>query len=151
MDLTDHVSKEFNHGELVKVAEMMGLAPTSRWGERKLVDSIFAKCKKDGVPELSLRDDDQRLFTDFLFVAELIDEPEDAKKSKSDEDAFDQESKPDCFMFADDKDPACGRCKVYKFCVDARLRNLPDCFGHRFDLETPECQLCIYAPDCKMA
>lgn len=150
MDLTDYLSEEFSTGELVKVAEAIGLAPTSRWGKRRLLDAIRARIANVGVPV----PDDNELLEEFLYVAEYIDSEgniED-KKDKLDLDKFMEENDIDevseCFGFADDKDPACRRCKLYVYCAEERIQNLPACYGRLYNPSKEECKNCLEAYYC---
>ncbi len=156
MDLTDHLVKKFKPNELVIVAEAVGLSPTSRWGARKLVDVIFAKVRKDGVPSGG-SDGNAGLVNDFMYVAELVDKDGnatvDSNAAKVDLDTFcDDEGideLPACFGFADDEAPECARCKLYVYCAEDRVQNLPPCYGVRYDSSGGMCQECMEAPHCK--
>lgn len=163
-DLVDHIVDEFSASELVIVAESVGLAPTSRWGSRRLVDVIIAKIDKDGIPnppkaEEELWERSESLLEDFLYVSGYTDETgKRLKGGKTEEldlddflDANNIDKEPDCFSYADDADPACKRCIVYRFCAEERIASLPECFGILYDRHNPECKVCLEAPFCKTA
>lgn len=164
-DLTDHLAEQYTAAELTLIAEELGLAPTSRWENRRLVDAIRARIEKEGIPEPPDSEQlsrSQELLEDWLFVAGYTNEDGDIVSDKGaftepggklDLDSFMQvhgiKSKPNCYGFADDKDDACAQCPVYRFCASYRVANLPQCFGILFDLNNPECKGCLEAPFCK--
>jgi hypothetical protein len=158
MNLTDHVAAEFRANELVLIAESMGLSPISRWGGRKLVDTINAHIARTGIPTAPTDPVIAQLLEEFLFVAEWTDKKGNplARKSKSEPAKTLQQfltetkqKKPDCFGFADDKAPECDRCELYNWCADDRVQNLPSCYGLLFKFDEPECKGCLEAPFCK--
>jgi len=162
-DLTDHVASEFKASELVLVAETLGLSPTSRWGNRKLVDAIAAKLKKSGVPnppEEGQESKGELLLEDFLYIAGYVDDDGNIVKQgglngkqlslKEFQQKHDIPKLPDCFSFADDEDPACKRCSVYVYCAEERVASLPPCFGLLFQENHPECINCLESPFCKI-
>lgn len=158
-DLTEHLVEDFKHSELIQVAEELGLSPISRWGSRKLISVIRQRLFKNGIPELVDNPTDrQLLLEDFLYEAGYIDDDGNKLPVKEevyavDLDEFMQahniESLPDCFSTADDDDPACKRCAVFRYCAEERIANLPPCFGLLFEVDNEECLVCLEAPFCK--
>jgi hypothetical protein len=166
MDLIDHTSTQFSLPELVLVAEQVGLAPTSRWGARRLIDAINAKIDRDGIPEPpdlpsnDINDLERKLVLveEYLYIAGFVDgqgNPIERKPKKLPLDEFMQlhviPKTPDCYSFADDRDPACQRCMLYIYCAEKRLECLPPCFALLWDKNAAECSVCIDAPFCKDA
>lgn len=163
MDITDHLSTQFNTGELTLIAEQVGLAPVSRWTSRQLIDAICATLDKDGIPEPPGTDIETLpqgvlLLDEFLYLAGYVDDQGNVIKRAAQKLSLEQfmelhqlKSKPDCFEYADDKDPACARCIFYLYCAEARLANLPPCYGVIWLNTDVECQNCIDAPLCKEA
>lgn len=164
MNLVDHLSKQFKPYELVKIAEMAGLAPTSRWGSRKLVDAVLGHIRRNGVPKPPTNPDDAKLLEDFLYTAEITDTKGNLQSKKAAkagkggngnetlEQVLGDRKQPDCYGYADDQAVECGRCELYKFCADNRVDNLPTCYGTElYTASNPECKVCIEQPYCKFA
>lgn len=164
MDRIDNVAKEFNSAELVLVAEQCGLAPTSRWGQRQVIEAIIAKIDKDGIPDPPHTDVVEELgrgevlLEEFLWLAGYVDDngnPVERKAAKLPLTDYmtlhNISKKPDCWSFADDRDPACQRCLLYIYCGEQRLANLPPCFAVLWDANEAECSVCIDAAFCKEA
>jgi hypothetical protein len=167
MDLVDHISEEFSTAELTIVAEAVGLSPAGRWGSRRLVDAIIAKLNRE-IPAAPLGAEEawerpEILVEDFLFVAGFTDETGKRIKTKEKKGGMPDaelgleefmsvnniKKEPDCFSFADDADPACKRCILYRFCAEERVASLPDCFGILYDRTDAQCKKCLEAPFCK--
>lgn len=158
-DLVDHLADEFSTAELVLVAEALGLAPTSDWGARKIIDAIRIRLGKNGVPEDEPDDARQAtLLDDFLYVGEWIDDDGNILK---DEGGIDYPEtveewmatkgileKPACFEYADDADPSCRKCPLYVYCGEARIAALPPCYGVMYDGSEVECMECLEARYC---
>lgn len=163
MDVIDNVADQFKASELVIIAEQCGLAPISRWGPRQLIEAVFSKLDKDGIPEPPSGEFEQLtrgelLLEDFLYVAGYVDgkgNPVDRKPKKLSLNEFmvlhNIPKTPDCYSFADDRDPACQRCKLYIYCAEQRLSNLPPCFAVLWDDKAPECSVCLEAAFCREA
>ena len=161
-DVIDVLVEEFSSGELTTIAEELGLSPTSRWPQRKLVDLIRLQIKQKGLPESPPEDVElsraQELVEDFLYVGGYVDDEGNVTKEVSDELTLDEFMEqhgiaklPSCFGGADDSDPACSRCLIYKYCGQERIIKLPACFGILYDANHPECRGCIEAPFCTKA
>lgn len=165
MDVIDNVADQFQSSELVLIAEQCGLAPISRWGPRQLIEAIFSKLDKDGIPEpptgeMETLQRSELLLEDFLYVAGYIDgqgNPVDRKVASTKlplQDYLELHNipkTPDCYSYADDRDPGCGRCMIYLYCAEQRLSNLPPCFAVLWDNKAPECGVCLEAAFCKEA
>lgn len=170
-NIIDNLAKEFKVQELTLIAEEVKLSPVSRWGNRQYAEAIITGIRKDGIPDAPVGklSSGQELLEEFLFIAGYVDEdgnlvdesnlpPElvgDVIGSKrlSLEQFMQKENistKPDCFSFADDKDVNCPGCKLYPYCAEIRLANLPQCFGLMWDPAIVDCvEQCIEAPFCK--
>lgn len=164
MDLIDHVATQFGAAELTLVAEHMGLAVTSRWTQKRLIEAINAIIDKNGIPEppptadLEQLSQAQVLVEEYLYIAGYVDgkgNPIERKKTKMPLDEWMQlhnlSKTPDCYKFADDRDPACQRCLLYIYCAEARLASLSPCFALLWDAHAPECSVCMDAAFCKEA
>ena len=161
-DIIDNIAEEFSSGELVLVAEELKLAPTSRWPKRKLIDIINLQLKQKGLPAPVAEDAElttaQELLEEFLYLAGWVDEDGEVSEEMRKELTLEQFQElhgipalPPCFSTADDDDPACKRCMVYKYCGQERIIKLPACFGIMLDIAHPECIGCLEAPFCKKA
>ena len=157
MNTVDQVARQFTSGELVQVAECIGLSPTSRWGSKKLTESVLAYVSTSGVPKLAAGKEHAGLVEEFLYVAGLVDKSgtvqEVTKEQKQELVQFMEEKGikvlPDCYGYWDTLDPACKKCKLGAYCAEERLSNLPPCFGLLFDAVDLECKKCFEAPQCK--
>lgn len=63
--------------------------------------------------------------------------------------AGEEVSKPPCFSFADERDPACRRCKVLEYCKAERIKSRPKCFGLLYKATDEHCIKCLEAINCK--
>lgn len=164
MDLIDHVATQFTAAELTLVAERLGLAVTSRWSQKRLIEAIDVVISKNGIPEPPATDDlDQLaqaeiLVEEYLFIAGYVDDKGNPLERKSAKIPLDEwmtlhnlTKKPDCYSFADDRDPACQRCLLYIYCAESRLAKLPPCFALLWDNNAPECSVCMDVSFCKEA
>lgn len=162
MDLTDHLADQFTTSELVLVAEQIGLAPTSRWSQRQLVDAITAKLGKEGIPEPPDGDVETLpqaalYLEEFLYMAGYVDDNGNPVKRQGKLPLEDYMAlhhltkKPDCYGSAWDTDPACKRCLLYIYCAEERIAKLPPCFAVLWDGTDAECRSCIDMPFCRDA
>ena len=145
--------KEFNKSEIIKIAKELDLAVKVSQSAKVITNAILADINKEGVPDI----DSSELMDEFLYVAGYIDDDGNLKEEDDEqiEDVSTQvneveevDQKPDCFTFADERDPACKKCKLVRECVVARIDNRPACFGQFFDDTAEECKVCIEAPLC---
>lgn len=58
--------------------------------------------------------------------------------------------KPQCYGFAEERDPACKRCRVMEYCKKERLASRPACFGKLFSATDENCADCLEAASCKI-
>lgn len=162
MDITDHLADEFTVAELTLIAEQVGLAPVSRWSQRQLVDAIIAKLDRDGIPhppsgEVEELPKGALLLEEFLYIGLYVDDNGNPikKTGKLPLDEFMRQHnltrKPDCYGFADDKDPSCKRCVLYLYCAAHRIANLKPCYAILWENGHPECTKCLDATFCKEA
>jgi len=56
---------------------------------------------------------------------------------------------PECFSFAEIRDPSCKACAIFDRCSIERTSRQPDCFGLLFSVESEECRGCIEAFKCR--
>lgn len=165
-DMLDNIVRDFSNSELILVAEQLGLSPTSRWGSRRLVEAIRSRLDKQGIPESIAGEDDalsrkEVLLEEFLYVAGYVDEDGNPEKKGGTDvtigmalEAFLAKyslQKPACYAFADDGDPACHRCPIYRWCAEERISNLPPCYGLMHSDVEPECKKCIDRAFCRQA
>ena len=145
--------KEFNKSEIIKIAKELDLAVKVSQSAKVITNAILADINKEGVPDI----DSSELMDEFLYVAGYIDDDGNLKEEDDEqiEDVSTQvneveevDQKPDCFTFADERDPACKKCKLVRECVVARIDNRPACFGQFFDDAAEECKVCIEALLC---
>ena len=162
MNVVDNLSRQFSTSELMQICEAVGLSPTSRWGARKLIDSVISYCKKSGIPNYKGPQDAAALLEDFLYVAgmadavgNVVDEPAAVSEEKPTLQQFMKEhsiaATPDCYGYEDDDDPACKKCPLSEYCATERVGGLPPCFGLLQDMTDPQCKKCFEAPGCKPA
>jgi hypothetical protein len=143
--------KQFNKSEVIKIARELELEVKVSQSAKTVTNMILDNIDELGVPDESSSD----LMNEFLYVAEYIDsdgeiieEEEDDKIEDVVVQVIDPDQVPDCYTFADERDPACKRCKLVRECVLARIDNRPECFGQLFDERAEECKACIEAPLC---
>lgn len=57
-------------------------------------------------------------------------------------------TKPDCFTRAEERDPACRKCPVFKLCLEQRIKLRPPCFGKLYQANHEECKACLERLPC---
>ena len=145
----DEVAKQFTKKELHAIAGELAVEVQLGTNSKALVDAIIKSLDTDGVPEF---DDCSDTLAEFLLAAEYIDEEGNLLEEETDEDVIEEEAvKPECFGYQDDRDPACERCKVLSACKKEKARTRPECFGVRYKVNDPECQICLEYGECKGA
>jgi hypothetical protein len=150
---------QFNKAELVQVAEELDLdIDPQRMSNRQISKKILGDLDDNGVPEA---DDCSELLNELLYAAEYIDEQgelleevdTETEEIEEEPEVVEEQELPEelpvCFSFADERDPACNRCKVKPACLEARIINRPPCFGKHYDENAVECQGCMEAINCK--
>ena len=147
--------KEFNKSEIIDVAKELELSTKVTQSAKVITNMILDDLNDEGVPE-----ECSELMDEFLYVAGYIDDDGNLKEEDDEqiEDVSTQVGEaeviiqePDCYTFADERDPACKKCKLVRECVLARVDNRPVCFGQFFDDTSEECKVCIEAPLCSQA
>jgi len=150
----DNLLKQFSKEEILAVAQELGLKVKLSDRASLVLEMIQGDIEANGVPET---DECSDLLFEFLFNADIIDEDGNTVGEKeaieeSEETAVEVEVvKPECFSFADRRDPACNRCRLLEECAIVRIRNRPACYGRLFDKGAEECKVCIEAPFCMVA
>lgn len=150
------VQKEFTKREIVKIVRELGMKPDRSIRSAQLITTITDDLLENGIPEP--QDMSDELF-EFLLTIEWINDDGDIiyeEEGGADEEDkepvvdLDEVDLPACFGFADSRDPACKRCKVFDLCMKERLSVRPECFGLLFDENHPECQACLEANFCRV-
>lgn len=141
------IVKRFGKSNLINVAEELGIEVGSSVRAVKLVEIIEDDLYTNGVPE-----DMSEVLEDLAFVLGFIDEDGnliDDEDDEEEEEVIEEGDLPGCWGYADDRDPACNKCKIYDMCMKERIALRPPCFGKMYDSHSPECECCIEALDCK--
>jgi len=167
-ELTKGLLQDFSKEELLAIAEELEIKLPKGMGTmaRGIIQSVYANLDKEGVPDATFggslatdEDEVSELLFDFLLAAEYVDEDgnilEDDETEEKGGDAEEIEELPDdlpeCFGYAEIKDPACRKCKIYNLCAIERIGTRPECFGVLFKLQDEECLSCIEANECQQA
>ncbi len=152
--LEKDIYTQFSKKELIDVARELEISVAGNETTRSLASIILKDLDENGIPE-NLDEISDGLF-ELLVTADFIDEDGNVVESSEDETAVPQDDIvemeiPDwiCFSYADPRDPACNKCKLYNPCWQKRLTVRPECYGKRYSANEPECQVCIEAPYCK--
>ena len=148
------IHKVFRKPELVNIAGELGM-DASKMNIRRIVLAIANDLDKNGIPEDDECSDD---LYDFLVEAGYIDEDGNILEfveSGGDDDLDDEpepiEDVPECFTFAEHKDPACSRCVLFDNCYAERVASRPLCFGKHWDMNAEECRICLEFNACRKA
>lgn len=156
-DLVRGLVSDFSKKEILVIAEELDLEFSSRVRSSEIVDSILEDMDENGIP---VSDECSELLTEFLIAAEYTDDDgnivedggdEDSKEGSDEKEEEMSVEPPPCFGFADERDPACKRCKAYSICMEERLETRPECFGRLFSKDAEECGVCIEASSCELA
>lgn len=149
------VHRAFKKAELIGIADELGM-DVQKMNTRRIVLAIANDLDKEGVPYIDECSDE---LYDFLIEAKYIDEDgnllqfekggSDDLDSKPEEPVV--EDVPECFTFAEHKDPACQRCIIFDACYTERLASRPVCFGKHWDMNAEECRACLEFNDCRIA
>ena len=142
--------KEYRKQEIMTLAEELELSKRGSAGT--IMEKVIWDLEDKGVPDES---ECSELMSDFLLASGFVDE--DGNIIEDDEDEEEElddeplviEKNPECFAFADDRDPACNKCKFKESCMVARINDRPECFGELFDRNSEECQGCLEVTFCK--
>jgi hypothetical protein len=147
------VHRLFKKSELQGIAQELDL-PIGKLTTRQLVMAIVNDIEDQGIPSTDDCSDD--LF-EFLLNIDFIDEDGEILKVSKEKPTEVTNSpkepveKPECFSFAEIRDPACKRCVIYDRCLEARERARPACFGRSYSADSEECRGCIEASACSVA
>lgn len=135
-DVVADVMEDFSHDELKEIAEELGLR--SSYKPETLIKKISKHVEDKGIAE-----DCSELLEELVYV--LGYDIEDEEESEEEIEKI-----PECYTFADDRDPACRKCKLFAECKVEREKNRPPCFGKLYDPDHPECQICIENQFCRI-
>lgn len=135
---------QFSKKELHEVASELEISIDGSETTRVLARKILGDINENGVPE-NLEEISDTLF-ELLVAAEFIDEDgniiEEAPSGEETATAIiPADEIPDwkCFSYADPRDPACNKCKLYEPCWKRRVEIRPSCFGKFYAENDPEC------------
>lgn len=152
VDLAASLYKQFNKSEMIDIAKEIELKVKANQSVKVITNMILDDINNLGVP-----DECSDLMNEFLYAGGYINEEGNLIEEEEDEqiedvsiqeDVEEIDQVPDCYTFADERDPACKRCKLTIECVQARIDNRPECFGQLFDERFEECKVCIEATFC---
>jgi len=145
------IQENFGKRDLLDVVGELGIANveiTTRYSE--IVSTIVKDCNDNGVPEWG---DCSKMLRKFLITAKITDKNGELIEASTGEAGEEAEvgdiEYPDCYGLADERDPACGRCKVMKTCMEKHKEALPPCFGKDYSANAPECEVCIEKTKCE--
>ena len=155
-DLERQLLKSFKKTELFTIAAEMGFKKLSATtSDIQIIRMAFDSLDNVGVPAFKSCSD---LLAEFLVAGEVYDEKGNLVDPDETPDpgtpapttALGKElPHPPCFMFVDDSDPACKKCKLIALCREEHIKNRPPCYGQSYDVTAVECQECILAFMCK--
>lgn len=150
------IRRQFSKTELIKLARELGLKEIAQSdvNSGKIVSQLLKDLDANGIPETDGPDACSDLMFEFLVVAEYVDEngnllEEEESEPEKEEQKAEPVKLPECFSYADERDPSCTKCKVLVMCKKARLDSRPECFGKLFSEHEPECAVCLEAVLCK--
>jgi len=149
-DLARELYRQFSKEELIEIADELELPHKGKQAST-LVKATLKDVDDNGIPET---DDCSDLLLEFLLAANYIDEEgnildgDEPEPEEEVEDLEELSKTHECYTLADERDPACNRCKLLDICKQARLDNRPECFGQLYDVNAEECKVCIEAPFC---
>lgn len=143
--------KQFDKDEIFQIAKELGLEVQAVDRAIVVMEMVLTDIEENGIPETEECSD---LMFEFLVNAEYVDEEgnvlgEEAEAQEA-EKIEEETAKPKCYSFADNRDPACKRCKLLDSCMKVRITNRPPCFGLLFDRNDAECIACLESPFCKI-
>lgn len=151
------VHKIFSKPELLRIAKELDLDPGGL-NTRQIVLKVVNDLEETGMPALD--DCSDELF-EFMLNIDMIDEdgaelefskPPELEEDFLEEDVLIQEDvrRPECFSFAEIRDPACKKCVLFDSCSIARREARPKCFSLRYSEKSEECRGCIEANACRV-
>jgi len=146
------VHRLFKKSELQEIAQELDI-DIGRLNTRQLVLAIVNDIEDQGIPDT---DDCSELLFEFLLNVDFIDEDGEILEEQKPEqvpvllEEGESVENPECFSFAEIRDPACKRCTIYDRCLEARERARPACFGKSYSAQSEECRACIEANACSI-
>jgi hypothetical protein len=142
------IISQFKKSELLEISKELEISVAGTETTRLLAAMIIEDMEQNGIPESG--DVSDSLY-ELLIVAEYIDEDGNALDGEVVESEQFEEDIPDwiCFSYADPRDPACQKCKLYDLCTKKRLESRPSCFGKLYSSTEPECEVCIESIMCE--
>jgi len=157
-ELTKGLLRDFSKEELIAIANEMAISLPKGVGTmaRGIIQIVYRDIEANGVPDATDEEEVSELLFDFLLAAEYVDEDgnvleddetEDEEGGNDEEEL--PEGLPECFGYAESKDPACRKCQIFDNCHKERKETRPECFGILFKLQDEECLSCIEANDCQ--
>jgi len=145
------IQENFGKRDLLDIVNELSIPDielTVRYSE--IVEAIVQDCNTNGVPEW---EDCSKILRKFLITAKITDKVgellEASTETVEEEPEVGDIEYPDCYGLADERDPACGRCKVVKMCMEKHKESLPPCFGKEYSSAAPECGICIEQTKCE--
>lgn len=163
-DLMEQYSKD----EIIDLCGELDLTVADSTRFQDVIKLFISELDENGVPE---NEDCSELMSDFLYVAEYVDENGELVELDDDEEEeveevedesrvpkivpdnpaieLDIDRLPECFGFHDTRDPACRKCKIKVSCQDERVKTRPDCFGTLYHKNNIQCKQCIERTFCK--
>ena len=155
------VHKLFRKPELIAIADELDAVPyTDLAGlhTRKIVLVIINHIEEHPFPDT---EDCSELLFEFLLNIDYINEDGDyiepQDRPGDPEEPIDVPvtennaltGDPECFSFAELRDPSCKACAIFDRCLVERERVRPNCFGKLFAADSEECKGCIEAYACR--
>lgn len=150
------VHRLFTKPELIDIADELDLE-VEGFNSRQIVLDIINDLDARGIPDTEECSDE--LFEFLLNINYISDTGEilEISKKTTEPVQYSEEiveetpevEKPECFSFAEIRDPACKRCILFDACSVARKKARPACFGLRYEARSEECRLCIESTACR--
>lgn len=158
------LSKLYKKKEIQEIAEeLLEEEPELSVSKAGLIEQILDDLDENGIPDTSESDNCSELLYDFLIEAGYIDADgnvipfdeevgDEGQEGQEEDDEYegDVDDVPECYGFADSRDPACKKCLQYDDCVKVRISNRPDCFGILYNATEAECNVCLESSSCKI-
>ena len=146
LELVKEVMKDFSKEELLGISKELELGLRINTMARDIIQSVLDDLDENGVPE---DEDCSDLLYDFLVATGYVEDDEEDMEGEYAKGGNEGEiDEPECFGWADKRDPACKKCSWLASCVKERVETRPECFGLLFDTTDPECGVCIEASSC---
>lgn len=159
--LVSGLVRDFSKQEVLEIAEeVLEEEVSSKISKLNIVGQVLDDIDDRGIPDL---DECSDLVYEFLVAAEYVegddtdDVPEGGDEEKEELETEEEEGEsgvedddlPECYGFADNRDPACKKCRIKSDCMKVRLASRPECYGLLYEDNVGECDICIEALSCK--